>query len=229
MGCGTDGRTDEQTDGRTDQTFIARCCRCDRYTCCAVLPGCHWLLWCLARNNGKLLTQAPVLNSTRRLDHCDVKASLGFACRAKLTDTPNQTSFMATHWDQTQACYIWIESMDIKPSRSVYVPNSIPSVQLHLRREWQSSIDFQEQDGRNARISESRAAQFSLEISRICEFRVIMGIMTGLLGRCLWSTFGLRANDHVKTLTSLGLWLHHSPWALRCLTNNAHADPVIIP
>ena len=48
-------------------------------------------------------------------------------------DTPNQTSFTATQWDQTQAvCYIWIESMDIKPSRSVYVPNLIPSVQLQF-------------------------------------------------------------------------------------------------
>ena len=48
-------------------------------------------------------------------------------------DTPNQTSFTAIHWDQTQTvCHTWIESMDIKPSRSVYVPNVIPSVRLQL-------------------------------------------------------------------------------------------------
>ena len=43
---------------------------------------------------------------------------------------------------------------------------------------------------------------------------VMMGIMAGLLGHCLWSSFGLRANDYVINLASLGLWLHHSPWAL---------------
>ena len=40
---------------------------------------------------------------------------------------------MTTHWDQTQGvCYIWIESMDIKPSRSVNVPYLIPWVRLKL-------------------------------------------------------------------------------------------------
>ena len=60
------------------------------------------------------------------------------------------------------------------------------------------SMNSQEQDGRDARFSRSYATQFPVEISRICEFCVIMGIMTRLLGRCLLSTLGLRANDYVK-------------------------------
>ena len=54
------------------------------------------------------------------------------------------------------------------------------------------------------RFSESYAVRISVKIPRICEFRVIMGIMTGLLGCCLSSTLGSRANDYVKTLAMLG-------------------------
>ena len=53
------------------------------------------------------------------------------------------------------------------------------------------------------RFSESYAARISMEISRMCEFRVIMGIMTVLLGCCSSSTLGSRANDYVKTLATL--------------------------
>ena len=49
------------------------------------------------------------------------------------------------------------------------------------------------------RFNESYAVRISLKMSRICEFRVIMGIMTGLRGCCLSSTRGSRANDAVKT------------------------------
>ena len=38
-----------------------------------------------------------------------------------------------------------------------------------------------------ARLTDSCVAQFSLKISKICEFGVIMGIMTGLLEHYLWS------------------------------------------
>ena len=54
------------------------------------------------------------------------------------------------------------------------------------------------------RFSESYAVRIYVKISRICEFRVIMGIMTGLLGCCLPSTRGSRANDNVKNLATLG-------------------------
>ena len=70
------------------------------------------------------------------------------------------------------------------------------------------------------RFSESYAVRISVKISRICEFRVIMGIMTGLLGCCSSSTLGSRANDYVKTLATRGFWLHHSPCSLGCWTNN---------
>ena len=54
------------------------------------------------------------------------------------------------------------------------------------------------------RFSESYAVRISVKISRICEFSVIMGIMTGLLGCCSSSTLGSRANDYVITLATLG-------------------------
>ena len=53
------------------------------------------------------------------------------------------------------------------------------------------------------RFSESYAVRISVKISRICEIRVIMGIMTGLIGCCSSSTFGSRANDCVKNLATL--------------------------
>ena len=49
------------------------------------------------------------------------------------------------------------------------------------------------------RFSERYAVRISVKISRICEFRVIMGIMTTLLGCCSSSILGSRANDYVKT------------------------------
>ena len=55
---------------------------------------------------------------------------------------------------------------------------------------------------------ESYAVRISVNISRICEFRFIMGS---------------RANDYVKTLATLGFWLHHSPCSLGCWTNNTLA------
>ena len=73
------------------------------------------------------------------------------------------------------------------------------------------------------RFSESYAVRISVKISRICELRVIMGIMTSLLGCCLSSSLGSRANDYVKTLATLWFWLHHLPCSLRCWTNNTLA------
>ena len=48
--------------------------------------------------------------------------------------------------------------------------------------------------------------------------------MTGLRGCCLSSTLGSRANDYVKTLATLGFWLHHSPCSLGRWTNNTWED-----
>ena len=69
----------------------------------------------------------------------------------------------------------------------------------------------------------------SVKISWICELRVIMGIMTGLLGCCSSSTLGSRANDYVKILATLGFWLHHSPCSLGCWTNNTFASRSLSP
>ena len=57
----------------------------------------------------------------------------------------------------------------------------------------------------------------------------IVGIKTRLIWHCLWSTVGSRRNDCIKALASLGVWLHHSPWALGCFANNTRASPAIIP
>ena len=76
---------------------------------CAMLPGCHEPLWRLVWNNGKLLTQARLFNVTRRLDHCDVIASL--ALRAEQSWHPNGNPLgTKARW------HIWIESMDTKPN-----------------------------------------------------------------------------------------------------------------
>ena len=137
----------------------------------------------------------------------------------------------ATHWDQTQAvCHIWVESMDIKISRSVYALNSMPSLRYPLFRFRGSDNARWIYMNKMATTTGYTRAVRHIFRWRIYEFRVIMGIMTGLFGRCLWSTLGLRANDYVKTRSKWGFWLHHSsPEVPRCFTNNARAAPVIIP
>ena len=42
-------------------------------------------------------------------------------------------------------------------------------------------------------------------------------------------TLGSRANDYVKTLVTLGLWLHHSPCSQGCWTNNTLAARSLSP
>ena len=63
------------------------------------------------------------------------------------------------------------------------------------------------------RFSESQVTRISVKISRICVFRVIMEIMTGLLGCCSSSTLGSWANDYAKNFTPLGFWciIHPAP------------------
>ena len=56
---------------------------------CAVLPGFHWPLWPIAWNNGKLLTQASLLNGVPRLDHCDVIALLAPCVEQNWHSKPN--------------------------------------------------------------------------------------------------------------------------------------------
>ena len=198
---------------------------------CAVLPGFLWLLGRLAWNNWKLFIQPSLLNGGRKLDYGDIIASL--VPRADKNDTPNKTSFTASHWGKTPAvCYIWIESMDIKPSSSVYAPYLIhPCYCSYWSTEGGDNAqwNFRQQDGRDDTFNESYVTGNSVKISRICEFCVIMGIMVGLLGCCSSSTLASRANDYVKTLVTLGFWLHRSPCSLRCWTNNTLAARSLSP
>ena len=70
--------------------------------------------------------------------------------------------------------------------------------------------------------------RISVKISRIWEFRIIMGKITGLLGCCSSSTRGSRANDYVKTLATLGFWLHHSPCSLGWLPSDHYLAITIL-
>ena len=180
---------------------------------CVVLPDIHLPLWRLAWNNGKLLTQAWMLNDTCILVHCDVIYGNPLG--------PN-TSRVA-HMDSKDG----YQTQQVRLSHPYTAIRMISVIQV--RREWQCSMDFHEQDGRDARFNGSCSAQFSVQMSRMCEFRVIMGIMTGLLGCCLWSTLGLREDAFFKSIASLWFWLHHSPGDLGCFTNNTRAASVIIP
>ena len=58
-------------------------------------------------------------------------------------------------------------------------------------------------NGCDTKFSEGCATRFLVKISRICEFCVIIGKITRLLGHCLWSIFELRANNHVQSLALL--------------------------
>ena len=117
----------------------------------------------------------------------------------------------------------------IKSSRSVYAPHLVQSVRLYLFKHSGLTMltGFPRTRWPRRRFSESYAVRISVKISRICEFRVIMGIMTGLLGCCSSSTLGSRANDYAKT--TFGFWLHHSPCSLGCWTNNTLAARSLSP
>ena len=66
-------------------------------------------------------------NGMHRLDNCDITTSR-FHMNSEV-DSPNQTSFTATHLDQTHTMWhAWIERIGIKPNKSVYAANSIPSM-----------------------------------------------------------------------------------------------------
>ena len=148
-------------------------------------------------------------DSACRLDHCDVIAShngFGVPTGVPHSEVELQTdfkSFTAAHLgSNTNQHTGWtLGSTCTKFSRSVYAPHLVQSVRLLL---------FKYRGGDNAHwisknkmaataFSESYAVWISVKILRICEFRVIMGIMTGLLGCCSSSTLGSRANDYVKT------------------------------
>ena len=153
---------------------------------CAVLPSCQWILWRFAWNNGKLLTQASLLNGECRLDHCDVIASS--ACRAKLTR-------------QTKLHLRQIIGTKHKPC----VTYGLKALISNPAGWFMSLIECHPCDYSFSNTgcvimlnTFSCVAKFSVETSRIREFRIITGITTGLLGRCLWSTLGLRVNDYVK-------------------------------
>ena len=119
----------------------------------------------------------------------------------------------------------------IKSSRLVYAPHLVRTVWLIL---------FKYRGGDNVHwIYKNKMAETmvqwvlcgtnSVKISRICEFRVIMGIMAGLLGCCSSSTLGSRANDYVNTLATLGFWLHRSPCSLGCWRNDTLAARSLSP
>ena len=152
-------------------------------------------------------------NSVRRLGHCDVIASCSKVwcaaqCMVKLNSKPNLSQlqqFMPLIWHNLCDC-------SYLNTKGVTMLTGFPWTRWPWRR-----------------FSESYSIQISTKISRICECRVIMGIMTRLLGCCLCSALGSRANDYVKTLTTLRFWLHHSPCSLRCWMNNILATRSLSP
>ena len=175
-------------------------------------------------------------DSACRLDHCDVIASLnGFGVP---TGVPHSEVELQTEFKSFTAAHLgsntnqhtgWtLGSTCTKSSRSVYVPHLYDC--FYLTTEGMTMLTgFPRTRWPRRRSSESYAVWISVKILRICEFRVIMGIMTSLLGCCLSSTLGSRANDYVKTLATLGFWLHHSPCSLRCWTNNTLAARSLPP
>ena len=104
---------------------------------CVVLPGCHWPLWRLASNNGKLLTQASLLNGASRLDHCDVIASLTPCAEQSWHSKPNVTygrNLRKPNWTKNKPCVIchMVWKRGYQSLIPVYVPKLIPSVWLQL-------------------------------------------------------------------------------------------------
>ena len=119
----------------------------------------------------------------------------------------------------------------ILSSRSVYAPHLVQSMGLlYLSTEGVTMLTgFPRTRWPRWRLVRAMLYEFPWKYLWICEFRVIMGIMTRLLRCCSSSTLGSRANDYVKTLVTLGFWLHHLPCSLGCWTNNTLAARSLSP
>ena len=206
-----------------------------RAHCCLTAAGhCYVMLGTI-----KFVDKSVNDNSARRLDPCDVIASrsgFGVPTGVSHCEVELQTefkSYTAAHLgSNTNQHTDWtLGGICIKSSRSVYVPHAVQSVRLHyLSIEGMTMLTgFPRTGWPRRRFSESYVVRISIKISRICEFRVIMGIMTGPFGCCSSSTIGSRADDYVKILATLGFWLHYSPCALGCWDEQQPGSPVIIP
>ena len=200
-----------------------------RAHCCLIAAGhCYVMLGTV-----KFVYKSVNDNSARRLDHCDVIASrsgFGVPTGVPHNQVELQTefkSFTAAHMgSNTNQHTDWtLGGICIKSSRSAYPCNC-----FKLSTEGVTMLTgFPKTRWPRRRFSESYGVRTSVKISRICELRVIMWIMTGLLGCCLSSTIGSRVNDNVKILATLGFWLHHSPCSLGCWTNNTLAARSLSP
>ena len=181
-----------------------------RAHCCLTAAGhCYVML-----GTTKFADKSVNDNSARRLDHCDVIASrsgFGVPTGVPHREVELQTeSFTTDHLgSNTNQHTDWtLGGTFIKSNRSIYAPHLVQSVRLHLFKYIGVTMltGFSRTRWPRRRFSESYAVRISVKISRICEFRVIMGIMTGLIGCCSSSTLGSRANDYVKTLATLEFW-----------------------
>ena len=158
-------------------------------------------------------------NSVRRLDHCDFIALRSgsvcplVCCTEKLNSKLSLNHLQQLIWDQTQT-NTRIEHLGHMHQfqQVIFCPSfsTIRSIAFHSSTAVVTMLtEFTKTRWPRRRFSESYAVQSSMKISGICEFRVIMGIMTSLLGCCSSSTLGSRTNDDVKTFATLGFWLHH--------------------
>ena len=171
-------------------------------------------------------------NSTRRLDHCNIIA----LCRY---DVPHSKVELQTEFKSLTAAHLgsninqhveWTaRSTFIISSMSVYAPHLVQSVLLHLfKHRGADNAHWISKDKMAAAAVEwELTARISVKISRIWEFRVIMGIMIGLLECCSSNTVGagrmITSNPcYARVLTESFGMLH------RVLDEQHPRSPVII-
>ena len=172
----------------------------------------------LAWNNGKLLTQAWLLNGALRSlwRHSFVVPRAEQSWHSK----PNVIYGNSLGQNTSRVAHTNWRHINLSQQVSLCLCfNAIRAITVtEVRGKWQCSMYFHEKHGRDNRFSEICAAQFSGEMSRICEFRVIMRIMTRLLVHCLWSTLVLRAND----------WLRQNPRCALVMTASFTLSPRVL-
>ena len=142
-----------------------------------------WIPLTVARSRleqWKVVDTALLLNGACRLDHSDVVTSLVPRVGRNWHPTPNLITI-----NKHRPCI----EIYIKSKGPV---NLMPSMRLQFLK-----MDFHEQDHCDARLSKTCAEEFSVKISRNCDFRAIITILIGLLGHYLWNTLRLRENDPI--------------------------------
>ena len=202
-----------------------------------LVKGCPCINWLTLTNDISCLEQwkrvdtSDTTHGMRRLDHCNVITSGGAVPRAQRSwhSKPDIIYINSLESNTNQPCGPHELKTQIWNPTDKFMPliqyNPWYCSYLNTQR-MAMFIEMLWTRWPRRRFSRSYVTPIWVTKSIMCEFRVTMGILTGLLGRCYEAPVGswLRQSHRLA-------WVLSSPRTMGpgCFANNAHTAPVIIP